>query len=176
MFLRSARNAGFDFPAKSIDSGVQFVERCFLKQKDRQFFGYLEDYPTLCTRAMAGAGIVALAHAGKHDSKEAVLSGDWLLKHNFSNYNDDEPLFGAQTHRDRYHYGAFHCSQAMFQLGGKYWDQFFPILVEALLTNQQVDGSWPPELREKAYGSCYSTSLSILSMSVPNQILPIFQR
>ena len=176
MFLRSARNAGFDPPEVSIDSAVRFVEGCFLKRRDRQVHAYKGDNSEKCTRAMAGAGILALAHAGKHNSKEAAMSGEWILKHDFSNYNDDRPPYSARGHKDRYHYGALQCTQAMYQLGGKYWDEFFPVLVDALLANQNANGSWPPEREEKDFGSCYSTSLSILSMSVPNQMLPIFQR
>ena len=77
---------------------------------------------------------------------------------------------------DRYHYGAVVCSQAMFQLGGKFWKQFFPPLVDTLLANQKADGSWPRDRSDRRYGNCYSTSLSILSLTVPNQMLPIFQR
>jgi len=124
---------------------------------------------------MAGAGVLALAHAGKHDSKEAIASGEWILAHDFSNYNGDRPPYGGWL-RDRYHYGAVLCTQAMYQLGGKYWEQFFPPLVDTLLANQQFDGSWLPEKMEKQYGNCYTTSLVVLSLSVPNQLLPIFQR
>jgi len=129
-----------------------------------------------CTRAMAGAGVLAMAHAGKHDSERALASGEWILKHDFSNYNDNTPVYGVAHWQEHYHYSSLLCSQAMFQLGGKYWQQFFPPLVNILLANQQADGSWPPEQSVPQYGSCYSTSLCILAMSVPNQMLPIFQR
>lgn len=176
MFLRSAKNAGFDVPKESIDAAVKFVENCFLKDDDRKVHGYLVGKRDTVTRAMAGAGVLAMSHAGKHDSKEALASADWILQHDFSNYNADEPLYGAYWSPDRYHYGAIICTQAMFQMGGKYWEQFFPPLVDVLLTNQNDNGSWPPEKRDVKYGSCYSTSLCILSLSVPNQMLPIFQR
>lgn len=176
MFLRSAKGAGFDTPETSIDAAVQFVENCFLKGADRKVHGYTVGTPDFVTRAMAGAGVLALAHAGKHNSKEALASADWILKHDFSNYNVDKPLYGEYWSPDRYHYGAVICTQAMFQIGGKYWEQFFPPLVNVLLANQKADGSWPPEIRDAKFGSCYTTSLSILSLSVPNQMLPIFQR
>lgn len=176
MFLRSAKNAGFDVPEKSIDAAVKYIEGCFLKDKDRKVHAYLAGNRRACTRAMAGAGILALAHAGKHDSKEARSSGEWLLKHDFKKYNDDTPPYGGRPWQDRYHYGSVLCSQAMFQLGGKYWKQFFPPLVDTLLANQQPNGAWPPEKNEPQYGQVYSTSLCILSLSVPNQMLPIFQR
>ena len=175
-FLRSARNAGFDVPKESVDAAVKYVENCFLKHRGLQVHAYFPKVTISCTRAMAGAGVLALAHAGKHDSKEAIASGEWILKHDFNNYNDDTPVYGAEWLPDRYHYGCFLCTQGMFQLGGKYWEQFFPPLANTLLANQQADGAWPPERREKQYGSCYSTSLVILSLSVPNQLLPIFQR
>jgi len=176
MFLRSAKSAGFDVPKRSIDAGVAYVERSFIKDLNRQVYGYqLESGNHGCTRAMAGAGVLAMAHAGKHDSKEALASGEWILAHDFSNYNDDTPNYGRWL-CDRYHYGAVLCSQAMYQLGGKYWEQFFPPLVDTLLANQTAGGAWPPEKREIPYGSCYSTSLCVLSLSVPNQLLPIFQR
>ena len=176
MFLRSAKNAGFDVPEKSINAAVAYVDNCFHAHESRQVHGYITGQPLACTRAMAGAGVLALAHAGKHESKEAIASGEWILKHDFSKYNDDSPIFGSAWFVDRYHYGAVLCTQAMYQLGGKYWEKFFPPLVKALLANQKTDGSWPPEKHEKQFGSCYSTSLCILSLSVPDQMLPIFQR
>ena len=178
MFLRSAKNSGFDVPQKSIDAAVTYVGHCFLTDKNRQVHSYKTgpNAEIACTRAMAGAGVLALAHAGKHESKEAVASGEWILKHDFSKYNDDTPVFNSAWFADRYHYGAVLCTQAMYQLGGKYWEKFFPTLVKALLANQKADGSWPPEKKEKQYGNCYSTALCILSLSVPNQMLPIFQR
>ena len=176
MFLRSAKNAGFDVPKESVDAAIQYVENCFVEEDDRQVHSYYAKHPIPCTRAMAGAGVLALAHAGKHDSKEAIASGEWILKHDFKDYNVDTPVYGAKWSPDRYHYGGILCSQAMFQLGGKYWEQFFPPFVTTLLANQQADGAWPPERNEKLFGSCYSTSLCVLSLSVPNQILPIFQR
>ena len=176
MFLRSAKNAGFDVPKKSIDAAVEFVEKCFIKDKEQQVYVYMVGVHDASTRAMAGAGVLAMAHAGKHDSKKALASGEWILRHDFKEYNKDTPIYGMHWAPDRYHYGSFLCTQAMFQLGGKYWKQFFPPLVETLLANQQADGAWPPEKRDKQFGSCYSTSLCILTMSVPNQVLPIFQR
>ena len=59
MFLRSAKNAGFDVSKKNIDAAVKYVEGCFLQ--DRQVHAYLATHSNACTRGMAGAGILALA-------------------------------------------------------------------------------------------------------------------
>lgn len=176
MFLRSARNAGFDVPKESIDQAVSYVEKCYLTNENRKVHGYLVGNTKACTRAMAGAGILAMAHAGKHESEAALQSAEWILRHDFQDYNATEPVYNDRGLPDRYHYGAVICAQAMFQLGGNYWKQFFPPLVDTLLANQQPDGAWPPEKADRQYGSCYSTALAVLSLSVPNQMLPIFQR
>ena len=174
MFLRSARNAGFDVPTESIDKAVNYIEKCYWKDRNRQVHIYMAGNRDKVTRSMAGAGILAMAHAGKHNSTQAIASGDCLLKYDFSKYDSEKAPYGRRP--DRYHYGAVLCTQGMYQLGGKYWEQFFPKLANAFLANQKEDGSWLTGGQDKPYGSCYSTSLSILSLSVPNQMLPIFQR
>ena len=176
MFLRSARNAGFEVPDKSIEAAVKYVETCFLKDEDQQVHSYDAGNRLTVTRAVAGSGILAMAHAGKHDSDEAVASGEWILKHDFSNYDLEKQAHGLDWLGNRYHYGAFLCTAGMYQLGGKFWDKFFPILAGALLENQQENGSWLTQGKDEPYGGCYSTSLSILSLSVSDQLLPIFQR
>jgi hypothetical protein len=171
MFLRSARNAGFNVPQQPIDDAVKYVRRTYHPHLGR--FGYLTGERTHASRGMAGAGILALAHAGFHNSREAQSAGQWLLRHNFDTYN------GGGVHwADRYHYSLFNVTQAMYQLGGSYWKEFFPSTVEALLANQRPDGSWDAERlqRDRAFGNAYTTALVVLSLGAPNQFLPIFQR
>jgi Prenyltransferase and squalene oxidase repeat len=171
MFLRSARNAGFEVPTERIDDAVSFVKRSFDPRQG--IFIYSTRRPSR-TRSMAGAGILALAHAGFHRSEEAQRAGDWLLAHGFEDYNATIP--GQRS--DRYHYGLFNCCQAMYQLGGKYWEQFYPPAVEAVLANQQPDGSWPvdSQYHDAPYGKAYSTALVVIMLGAPNQLLPIYQR
>jgi len=176
MFLRSARDAGFDVPKESIDAAVKYIENCFVKNEKRRAHSYLAKRGKTVTRAMAGAGILALAHAGKHNSPEALASGEWILKHDFNIYDDEKHQYGVEWLGDRYLYGAVLCAQGMYQLGGKYWNQFFPPLVDTLLANQQESGAWLTQGKDQGYGSCYSTAMSVLALSVPNQMLPIFQR
>jgi hypothetical protein len=171
MFLRSARNAGFNVPKQRIDDAVAYVRRSF----DRNYgaFNYTINRKDGPSRGMAGAGILALAHAGFHNSFEAQQTGQWLLKYGFERYNDNQGRNG-----DRYHYSLFACSQGMYQLGSPYWEQFFPRTVAAVLAHQQRDGSWEAESyqRDRQFGDCYTTALVVLSLGAPNQFLPVFQR
>ena len=65
----------------------------------------------------------------------------------------------------------------MYQLGGRYWEGFFPPTVKTLLANQNSDGSWDRERDiDKQYGNAYTTSLVLLALSAPNELLSIYQR
>ena len=177
MFLRSAKNAGFDVPQQPIADAVGYVQRCF-QTKYNTFTHLATSQYDRRSRGMAGAGILAMAHAGLHDSKEARASGKWLLEQGFANYNESRYYTRTDWADDRYHYGVFCSCQAMYQLGGDYWAQFFPPVAKVILDNQNPDGSWDPEdhMFDRAYGSCYTTSLMALTLGAPNQLLPIFQR
>ena len=122
---------------------------------------------------MAGAGILALAHAGFHNSTEAKTAAQWLLEHSLDEYNTN---IGIRA--DRYHYSLFNSCQGMYQMGNPYWEKFFPHTVASLLANQQADGSWDAEnlQRDRPFGNSYTTALVVLSLGAPNQFLPVFQR
>jgi hypothetical protein len=124
---------------------------------------------------MTGAGVLCLSMAGQHQTPIARAAGDWLLAHPFKAFGELVPA------RDRFFYGAYYCSQAMAQLGGHYWEQFFPSLADVLVKSQTPDGSWPPEVSgaptgEAVFGQVYTTALAVLSLTPPYQLLPVYQR
>jgi len=177
MFLRSAKNAEFDVPQAQMDEAIAYVRR--LWDPNTGSFNY-ELYDAIGprnSRGMTGAGVLSLSMAGQHQTPIALAAGDWLLAHPFKRFGE------LPTVRDRFFYGAYYCSQAMAQLGGRYWEQFFPSLAEVLLTSQTSDGSWPPEVGgygptggEAVFGSVYSSALAVLSLTPPYQLLPVYQR
>ena len=175
-FLRSAKNAGFDVPEDSIEAAVGFVLRCFTPEFGT--FEYEVSKRDAGSRAMAGVGILALAHTSHHNRPEALSAADWILKHNFQAYNQIT-IFGNPNdyQHDRYHYSVFYCTQAMYQMGGRHWKQFYPNTANVLLANQNQDGSWAEEsARDAHFGRGYTTSLVVLALGAPNQLLPIYQR
>jgi hypothetical protein len=175
MFLRSARNAGFEVAKEPIDEAVAYVRRCYSARYGA--FQYVTEDEDHRSRAMAGAGILALAHAGYHGAPEAENSAEWILQHNFAIYNIPLNIGGGNRH-DRYHYALFACCQATYQLGGAYWREFFPRTVNTLLANQRPDGSWPSDSHwhDGQFGNAYTTALIVMTLGAPNQLIPIFQR
>jgi hypothetical protein len=176
LFLRSAKNAGFDVPQESIDAAVTFIKNCFYERY--QTFGLMPSELDHRTRGMSGAGVISLALAGMHDSVEAQKAGKWILENGFDEYNVVEPFGQVGWLDDRYHYGVFYCTQATYQLGGHFWEEFFPPVVDILLKNQRADGSWDAESHDsdRKYGNAYTTALIVLALGAPNQFLPVLQR
>ena len=172
MFLRSARNAGFDVPPEAVADAVAYIRRTY--KEEYGTFNYTTSRNDVRSRGMAGAGILALGHAGFHNSTEAKNAANALLDFSFEVYNDSQPF----PTRDRYHYSLFMCCQGMYQMGSPYWEKSFPRTVRAVLAHQQPDGSWDAESfqRDRKYGNSYTTAMVILAVGAPNQLLPIFQR
>jgi hypothetical protein len=171
MFLRAARNAEFNVPREWVNEAMGYVHRSF-DVNARAFVYALSGPRRYSTRGMVGAGVVCLELGGEHQSETGRMAGEWILENSFERYNQ------TKFNEDRYHYGAFYCSQAMFQLGGSYWHRFFPPLLEVLADAQHEDGSWDPESGDddSEYGKAYTTSLAVLALAPPYQILPIYQR
>lgn len=172
MFLRSAKNAGFDVPKQPIDEAVTYVRRCYRPGSKTFAYTLGPSYRSYLSRGVTGAGILALAHAGFHDAPEAQQAGDWLLRNRFDQYNVNPEYL------ERYHYGLLTCSQAMYQLGGRHWQEFFPATAMTIVGSQQADGSWPREShhRDGAFGNSYSSAICLITLGTPNDLLPIFQR
>ena len=171
MFYRSAKNAEFDVPAEFISDAMGYVRRCYQSDEGAFVYGLAKDEEHYASGGTVGSGIVALSMGGEHHTEMAQAGGRWILRHPFTRYNR------RQRHDDRYHYSAYYCSQAMFQLGGDYWKRFYPELQQVLLANQRSDGSWDPESgTDGQFGNAYTTSLAVLALTPPYQMLPIYQR
>ena len=166
MFLRAARNAGFQVPEEQIDEAMSFVRGCFVP--GRGTFNYIHPswrYHRM-TPAMAGSGILSFALAGRHNSLVAQSTGRWVLRTDFDNPS-----------RSWFFYGGYYCSQAMFQLGGEHWRRFYPRLSRALLSCQRTDGSWGPNWKDdRIWGKAFTTAVGAQALMVPYQLLPIYQR
>jgi len=170
LFLRAMKNAGFEVPADRIDEASAYVERCY--DADEKTFQYVALVKRPLSRGMAGAGVLSMSLAGKHDSDIALVTGVWILAHPFTPYRNK--IHGGY---DRYFYSLFYCTQAMFQLGGNYWRAFYPDAVKVLLDNQAEPGNWDvEELGDARFGQVYTTALCVLTLDTPYQLLPIFQR
>jgi len=170
MFLRSARNSEFAVPEEYVDDAIGFVGRCWNEPVGGfTYFANGADGEVVA-RGMTAAGVVALAMAGRHETRMAQRAGDWLLAHPFGRYGS---IVGGH---EKFIYSTFYCSQAAAQLGGRYWQQIYPRISRVLVGAQSPEGSWPADPDLVMFGDGLTTAFAILSLTPPYQILPVYQR
>ena len=173
MFYRSARNAEFEVPKTYFDEGLEFIERCYVAEpagREEGTFRYrpLSVQPNArATLANTGSALLALMLGGRHDSEMVQASSDWFLAH-------DYPAADKAGH---FYLASYYSSQAMAQVGGEVWNRVFPQIALELFKQQTASGAWPVGRgNETPFAQTYSTSLAILALTPPYQLLPIYQR
>lgn len=157
MALRSAKLNGAAVPDQAIADAVAYLERH--QHPEKGTFGYSgrEDH----AKSLTGMGLLCLELTGRHGSPATIAAADYVLQ----TYRD---LPGRQYE----FYGIYYNAQGLFQVGGKYWNEFAPWLYETYLGKQQPEGSWD----SKTAGRIYGTSMMVLAFTVPHRQLPIYQR
>jgi hypothetical protein len=75
-----------------------------------------------------------------------------------------------------FYYALYYATQAAHQVGGPAWEAVWTNARQRLLEMQQADGGWPISRSSEEPGRIYATSMSLLTLSVPYRLLPIYQR
>ena len=162
MALRSARLNGAAVPTESIDDAVKYVMRC----RTRDWGFSYQAYSGGASPSRVGVGLLCLELCGRqHGSEVTKRAGDYILRH----YRGNRHFGGSHAA-----YSVYYCSQAMFQVGGKHWEEWGQRLYTTLLNIQKKDGSWA--LSGSRGGASYSTAMCVLAMTVSYRQLPIYQR
>lgn len=169
MALRAAKNVGCDVPVERIKAAVDYVLRSVDQRSNSGGFCYQPGGSV--TVPCTGVGVLCLELSGKeyHLCDQALKGGVYLQ-------SDRNQLRSGDAHL---YYGVYYVSQAMFQLGGNYWESYRPKLHRLLLRDVQPNpnGGWVGGSGgEAGYGSSYSTSMAILALTVEYRYLPIYQR
>ncbi len=157
MALRSAKLNGAAVPDDSIRNAVEYLHR---HQNPQQgCFGYNgQDDHAL---SLTGMGLLCLELCGEHGSDRTKNAADWLLRH-------FRQLGGGQFE----FYGNYYNAQALFQIGGRHWQEYANWMYTTYLPRQAADGAW----ESNEAGRIYGTSMMVLAFTVPWRQLPIYQR
>jgi hypothetical protein len=80
-----------------------------------------------------------------------------------------------------YYYALYYTTQAAFQAGQPAWPAVWKNNSEQLLKLQRKDdGSWPEKAPEPGGGDkkgrFYATAMSVLTLSIPLRLLPLYQK
>lgn len=156
MALRSARANGAPVPDEALEAAADYVARC--RDEESGGFGYTDTTPR---ETLAGCGVLCLVLSGWPLDAKLEKAGDYILE-----------TTAILPSKDHQHYANYYNAQAMFQLGGRFWEDYAAWMYENYLPQQTPDGSW----MHRKYGKAYATSMVILGLAVPYRQLPIYQR
>lgn len=165
--LRSIRNAGFDVPQRVIDRLAAFLTR---SQNSDGGFGYFSRIGSTFT--MTAAGTLCVALAGKHEDPALARAAAYLYRFEANAHL----AFADSSGRSWPYYGCYYMTQASIQLGGRVWVKCMRQCYAYLIQKQDPTGYWMPDGTDASYGKAYSTSMAIIALTPPLQLLPIYQR
>ncbi|HSW45993.1 MAG TPA: prenyltransferase/squalene oxidase repeat-containing protein [Phycisphaerae bacterium] len=155
--LRAATQAGIRVPRETFEAGIRYVKRCaapqggFLYQPGVGEPGY----------ARTAAGVCSLLTSGEYSAPEVIKGLQYLQDHKTRERRDDAYRL----------YGFYYAAQAMYLAPDEnQWAEWFPVIRDELLVDQQADGHWEGEA-----GPIYGTAMSVLTLSIPCRYLPAHQ-
>ena len=156
--LRAAQDVGVEVPKEAVQKAVGYVLRCYHageKGFSYQPGGGAQAGPT-------GIGVLSLYLLDGAQRPEAAEGAKWLAAHPV---NDGTPF--------RY-YAMYYVTQAAHQAGGATWPAVSKPTFDRLLALQGPDGAWPKSPQEPE--GAYSTAMAVLTLAVPQRLLPAYQR
>jgi hypothetical protein len=161
--LRAAHNAGFTVPKGVIEESVRYLERCRAPEGGIVYsFGSGGG----ARLAISCAAVATLYNAGDYDSKLADDCLHYVWNQLKGAEGDWTSSFGHGF------YAHLYASQAFYQAGDEYWDDYFPRTRDSLLKRQGPDGSWDGD----GVGTVFGTSVALTILQLPYKFLPIYQR
>jgi hypothetical protein len=164
LFLRAAKNAGYDVPESLVLEASEFVRRCY--RPDLRQFCYLPGRGN--SISMTGAGILCLYLAGQYDDPFARQALNTVRDYDFARMS---------IRGNRYpYYTCYHCSQVASQADEEVRRIVLRGITTYLLGLQRENGTWPGQGATIQAGEAYATAMAILALTPAYQILPIYQQ
>jgi hypothetical protein len=81
-----------------------------------------------------------------------------------------------------FYYGNFYAAWAAWQLDGDdgppdgLWSTWRAKVLPVLLRQQRSDGSWNDDTDKFGFGDVLPTAFAVLTLAIPDELIPIFQR
>jgi len=189
--LRAAQEAGFDVPDSSLKRAAAFVARCYDPASNT--FAYQPGGDHRLGATATGVLCLYLLDASKEDQAKAEKAARFLAEHPI----DEQNAYPF--------YCVYYVTHAAFQAGddtrapagdvghppnvthpdvpaaGTIWQTVSKATLSRLIEKQSPDGSWLSLSEGNAAnasepGKVYRTAMAVLTLSVPQRLLPIFQR
>jgi hypothetical protein len=161
--LRAAQDVGIKVPKESLARAEAFVARCYVPDQKR--FAYQPHRETRLGATGTGVLCLYLLDANDEDRNKAAEAVKTLSAHPL----DEQNSFPF--------YSAYYVTHAAFAAGDDAWKTVSKETLGWLTKRQLPDGSWDATAAGSQESSrVYRTSMAVLTLAVPQRLLPIFQR
>jgi hypothetical protein len=70
----------------------------------------------------------------------------------------------------------YHANQAAHRVGGETWNVVSRAAQQRLLRTQLPSGAWPQSTSPEEPGEIYATAMAVMTLSVPQRVLPLYQQ
>jgi hypothetical protein len=187
--LRSAVDSGLEVPPEVIDLAIKSVREHYQPANNQRNASDAEQQKVggqFCysigggqaTIAMAAAGVVCMQEFGQYDDwrigKNMEIITAAIREQKPNNHTGQVPFDG---------YTLYYVGQALYQVGGQNWTEYYPKLRDGLVASQvlepnnpQRDGLWQSGAHLGGRpGELYGTAVACFILSMPNRYLPILQ-
>jgi hypothetical protein len=158
--LRACRMAGIVVDKKTVDRAVDYIRKC---QNADGGICYSMGSRGTSRPAISAAGVAVLYNAGFYDDQPFVDKAmKYVMKH----------VSPTSDNTGHHYYTQLYFAQALYQRGGKDWDDYYAKFSSWLLRQQKKDGSWEGD----GVGSVYGTAIALIILQLPYSLVPIYQR
>ena len=193
--LRGSMDIGIHIPRETVAMAIKSVQGSYRskrgtpddlaarygwRQEEARYPGRFTYNGGSGTTAMAAAGAVCLQEFGKYE--------DYRIRRSMNGVLDDiKTKMKVEPGRIPFDaYTMLYVSQALYQMGGKVWQDGYPLIRKAIIETQGLKskntslsaedhGSWSGKRVGGKSGQLFGTAVSVFTLNIPNRFLPILQ-
>lgn len=169
--LRACRNVGIAVPAQTIRRAVNYLLAC--QNADGGICYSYECRGGPSRPAISAAAIACFHAAGVYDQPAGGDAPEARALEKLVAYCTGSPALQPGNASGHFFYAHLYMTQAMYQLGGPAWREYYPKIRDQLVQGMQAeDGSWMGDHVGKTYG----TAVGCIILQMPYGYLPGIQR
>ncbi len=161
--LRACQNAGVQVSKALIEKSFQYLKKAKCADGGIAYSARMVRGGRGTSRpAITAAALTCLFSAGKYDDPLTKSTLNYCL----TRY---KTMFTRGGHA---YYTQLYLAEALYQHGGKTWQDYYPRVRDWLLKAQQGSGAWQGD----SVGLVYGTSIALTILQLPYGYLPVVQK
>jgi hypothetical protein len=165
--LRAAQEIGLAVPGESLRRAAAFVSRCY--DSDSGTFAYQPGGDRRLGATATGVLAIYLLDAKQEDLAKAAKAARSLVEHPI----DEQNAYPF--------YSIYYVTHAAFAAGDDTWEAVSKVTLARVVKCQSSDGSWMTlseanKSNTSEPGKVYRTAMAVLTLAVPQRLLPIYQK